>query len=35
MAAVNAILAAAPPRVREWLLVEFLSLLQSVPSTHG
>jgi hypothetical protein len=31
MAPVNAILAAAPPRVREWLLVEFLSLLQSVP----
>jgi hypothetical protein len=29
MAPVNAILAAAPPRVREWLLVEFLSLLQS------
>jgi glutamate/tyrosine decarboxylase-like PLP-dependent enzyme len=31
MAAVNTILAAAPPRMREWLLVEFLSLLQSVP----
>jgi sphinganine-1-phosphate aldolase len=29
MAPVNAILAAAPPKVREWLLVEFLSLLQS------
>jgi sphinganine-1-phosphate aldolase len=30
MAPVNAILQAAPPKVREWLLVEFLSLLQSV-----
>ena len=29
MAPVNAILQAAPPKVREWLLVEFLSLLQS------
>jgi hypothetical protein len=30
MAPVNAILEAAQPKVREWLLVEFINLLQSV-----
>ena len=31
MAAVNTILAAAPPRLREQLLIEFVSLLQQPP----
>jgi sphinganine-1-phosphate aldolase len=35
MAAVNTVLAAADPRLRERLLVEFLSLLQSPANPTG